>query len=277
MTEIHSSSVDQHYGLGDVMSKIQAALNTLDKDMSRLSTEDLAPIDGFHTRGRTSTQEVTALANITSSDIVLDVGCGLGGTARYLAEQFNCQVVGIDLTREYVDVGRQLNTLLNMDSRVGLHHASALDLPFENNSFDYAWTEHVQMNIADKQRFYSEIVRVLKPGGRLMFHDVFRGEGDEPYYPVPWAEQSSISSLVTQETAKSIFAAVGLTIEKWLDKTQESIDFFEVVSEKLSNTEMPPLGIHLLMGDTAKLKLENQARNLKEQRVTIALGVANKI
>ena len=277
MTEIHSSSIAKHYGLGDLMIKIQSALNTLDKDMSSLKTEDLAPIDGFHTRGRASTQEVIALANITSSDKVLDVGCGLGGTARYLAEQFNCQVVGIDLTTEYVDVGRQLNTLLNMHSQVELHHASALDLPFENESFDYAWTEHVQMNIADKQRFYSEIVRVLKPSGRLMFHDVFRGEGDEPYYPVPWAEHSSISSLVTQERAKSIFSEVGLTVEQWLDKTQESIDFFESVSEKLSKTEMPPLGIHLLMGDTAKLKLENQARNLKEQRVTIALGVANKI
>lgn len=276
MTEIHSSSVDQHYGLGDVMNKIKTALNTLDKDLSKLTIEDLAPIDGFHTRGRVSTQEVTSLADLSSSDKVLDVGCGLGGTARYLAEQFNCQVIGIDLTVEYVEVGKQLNALLNMQSHVDLHHASALDLPFENNCFDYVWTEHVQMNIADKQKFYSEIVRVLKPGGRLMFHDVFRGEGEEPHYPVPWAEQSSISSLVTQETAQFIFTEVGLAIEQWLDKTEESIDFFKVVSEKL-NTETPPLGIHLLMGHTARVKLENQVRNLKEKRVTIALGVAYKI
>lgn len=277
MTEINPSSVDRHYGLGDVMDKIQTALYVLDKDMRSLSTEDLAPIDGFHTRGRASTQEVTALADISSSDKVLDVGCGLGGTARYLVEQFNCRVVGIDLTREYVEVGRQLNSLLNMQSDIELHHASALDLPFENNSFDYVWTEHVQMNITDKLRFYSEIVRVLRPGGQLMFHDVFRGDGDEPHYPVPWAEHSSISSLVTQDTARSIFTEVGLAIEQWLDKTHESIEFFEIVSEKLSNTKMPPLGIHLLMGDTAKLKLENQARNLKEQRVTVALGVASKV
>jgi len=270
------SLVDKYYGFGEILKKIEAGLNIAGKDVDSLTVNDLAPVDAFHTRGRKSTIEVAELANLKTSDLVLDVGCGLGGTARYLADQYKCNVAGIDLTQEYISVGIKLTELVGLSDRVELRHGSALEVPYEDEKFDIVWTEHVQMNIADKKRFYSEITRVLKPGGRLLFHDIFRGSGDPPVYPTPWAEDESISVLVTGTEARSIIEQAGLEIDQWLVKVQESIEFFQRMSAQIEADGPPPIGIHLLMGYNAKDKLQNYLRNLSEDRVSVALGLAHK-
>ncbi len=268
--------IDKHYGFCGIMEKIEAGLNLAGKDINSLTVDDLAPIDEFHTRGRESTLEVTELANLEASDLVLDVGCCLGGTARHLAHQYQCNVVGIDLTEEYISVGKKLTELVGLSDRVELRHGSALEISYEDERFDIVWTEHVQMNIADKNRFYSEIARVLKPGGRLLFHDIFRGTGDSPFYPAPWAEDESISALVTETDARATIEQVGLEIDQWIVKVQESIEFFKRVSAQIDADGPPPIGIHLLMGDNAKDKLQNYVRNLSENRVSVVLGIAHK-
>ncbi len=268
--------IDRHYGFGGIMEKVLSGLELAGKDINTLTVDDLAPIDEFHTRGRESTIELAKLAKLQPSDRVLDDGCGLGGTARHLAEQFGCNVAGIDLTQEYVEVGQRLTELVGLSDRVDLRQGSALDIPHEEETFDIVWTEHVQMNIADKDRFYSEIARVLKPGGRMLFHDIFRGSGDSPFYPLPWAEAESISSLATEPEARAAIEAEGLQIEQWINKDNESSIFFQRVFENIAANGSPPIGIHLLMGGNAKDKLQNYVRNLSENRVTVVMGVATK-
>jgi len=268
--------VEKYYGFGGIMQKIEAGLNLAGEDVSSATVDDLAPIDEFHTRGRESTLEVAELASLKASDLVLDVGCGLGGTARYLAERYKCNVAGIDLTEEYISVGKELTERIGLSDRVELSHGSALELPYEDKSFDVVWTEHVQMHIADKNRFYAEIARVLKRGGRLLFHDIFRGHGGPPLYPTPWAEDESISTLATETEARSIIERVGLEIDQWLEKVQESIEFCKMKVAQIESDGPPPIGTHLLMGDNAKDKLQNYLRNLREDRVSVALGMAHK-
>jgi ubiquinone/menaquinone biosynthesis C-methylase UbiE len=268
--------IDKHYGSGGIMEKILTGLELGGKNVNSITIDDLAPIDEFHTRGRESTVELAMLANLKASDVVLDVGCGLGGTARHLATQFGCHLVGIDLTEEYISVGKKLTQLVSLSDRVELRHGSALEIPYEDERFDIVWTEHVQMNIANKNRFYSEIERVLKPGGFLLFHDVFRGSGDSPFYPAPWAEDESISALATEMEVRAIIEKLGMEIDHWIGKIQESIEFFKRVSAQIDADGPPPIGIHLLMGDNAREKLQNYVRNLSENRVTVAMGTVRK-
>jgi len=270
------SLVEQYYGFGGIMDKIEAGLNSAGKDVNSLTVDDLAPIDEFHIGGRKSTHEVAKLAKLKASDLVLDVGCGLGGTARYLSEKYKCNVVGIDLTEEYISIGKKLTEFVGLSDRVDLHHGSALEIPYEDERFDIVWTEHVQMNVVDKHRFYSEIARVLKPGGRLLFHDIFRGLGDPPFYPTPWADNESISALTTGREVRSIIEQAGLKIDQWLEKVQESIEFFQRILARIEADGPPPIGTHLLMGGNAKDKLQNILRNLSEDRVSAALGMAHK-
>jgi ubiquinone/menaquinone biosynthesis C-methylase UbiE len=268
--------VNQHYGFRSLMDRIIAGLELAGRDVTSLTVDDLAPIDAFHTRGRASTLEVAELANLSADDRVLDVGCGLGGTARHLADRYGCMVTGIDLTEEYVSVGSKLTQLVDLADHVRLRQASALDLPFDEAHFDAVWTEHVQMNIADKARFYSEISRVLKPDGRLLFHDIFRGRGAAPDYPLPWAEDESISALATEAEARDAIEQAGLKVETWLGKVDESVEFFRTTLARIAADGPPPIGIHLLMGDNARIKLENYVQNLQENRLSVALGKASK-
>jgi ubiquinone/menaquinone biosynthesis C-methylase UbiE len=272
----NQTQVNEHYGTGGIINRITSGLKEAGKNTEELQVNDLAPVDEFHTRGRESTLEVAELAKVRSEDLVLDVGCGLGGTARYLAESFGCTVHGIDLTDEYIAVGKELTERVGLKELVHLRQASALELPFEDETFDVIWTEHVQMNIEDKARFYSEIARVLKKGGRFVFHDIFQGAGDAPFYPVPWAETSSLSFLATENDARGLIKSTGLQMGEWENKDEVSLEFFKQVVQRIQEEGTPPVGIHLLMGENAAEKIKNYVCNLTEKRTAVAMGVAMK-
>ena len=268
-------AVNEHYGISGILDSILKGLESSGKNLNTLEPSDLAPIDEFHTRGKESTIEIAQLAQIQSHHNVLDVGCGLGGSARYIATQHGCSVMGVDLTDEYIDVANKLTEFVSLTDKVSFKQASALELPFPSENFDIVWTEHTQMNISDKEKFYAELSRVLKPNGRLVFHDVF-GTENTPHYPTPWAEHASLSALCTQNEAKTIIEKSNLVVDKWIDKSIESMKFFKEMVKKAETSGPPPLGFHLLMGSTVKTKLLNQARNLEENRVSVVQGTALK-
>ena len=268
--------VNRQYEIRDLWQKIEAGLKAAGKDLNSLTLDDLAPIDEFHTRGRAATKELADMAKLKPSDLVLDVGCGLGGTARYLSEHYQCRVRGIDLADAYITAGKKLTERVNLSGRVELNYGSALDLPYEDQRFDVVFTQHVQMNIVDKHRFYAEIARVLKPGGRFIFHDVFLCSGKPPLYPVPWAEDESISAMVTEEQARSTIEEMGLAVDQWTPKVPDSVKFFKRVLARIEAKGLPPFGIHLILGDNAEDKLRNHARNLSENRLSAVVGVAHK-
>jgi len=270
-------AINKHYGISGILDSITRGLESSGKDLHALNLDDLAPIDEFHTRGKESTIEIADLAQIQRHHKVLDVGCGLGGSARYIANEHGCSVMGIDLTDEYIDVANKLTELVNLTDKVSFKQGSALELPFPSENFDIVWTEHTQMNIADKKQFYGELGRVLKPNGRLVFHDVFFGTVSNPHYPTPWAEYDSLSSLCTQEEAKDAIEKSNLAVHEWKDKSEQSLDFFKDTLKRIERLGPVPLGIHLLMGRTAKIKLLNQVRNLEEDRISIVQGTALKI
>ncbi|MDH5569596.1 MAG: methyltransferase domain-containing protein [Nitrosopumilus sp.] len=269
-------AISEHYGISGILDSILKGLESSGKELASLKPEDLAPIDEFHTRGKDSTMEIANLAQLEPHHNVLDVGCGLGGSARYIAEKYGCNVTGIDLTEQYIDVANRLTEFVKMSDKVSFKQASALEIPFESDNFDVIWTEHTQMNIADKEGFYGELNRVLKPQGRLVFHDVF-GTENTAHYPTPWAEHNSLSSLCTQEEARNAIEKSNFTVKKWIDKSSQSLEFFKNMVKKTETSGPPPLGFHLLMGNTAKTKLSNQVRNLEENRISIVQGTASKI
>ncbi len=246
------------------------------KDINNITPSDLAPVDEFHIRGREATVELADRAGVIPGLRVLDVGSGLGGSVRYLAAERECHATGVDLTEEYIEVSSALARLVGLEGKVDFYQASALDLPFDDGAFDVVWTEHTQMNIEDKDAFYREIARVLKIGGRLVFHDIFQGDGGDPHYPVPWAEDSSISFLASVDTLKRTLERSGLDIRDWADKSQHSLEWFAAIVEKMKDSGPPPLGLHLLMGETARVKFQNQISNLQERRITVIQAVAEK-
>jgi ubiquinone/menaquinone biosynthesis C-methylase UbiE len=159
--------VEQHYAQPDLERSILDALVAAGKDIDRLTTVDLAPVDENHIGGREATIALTAQLGLAAGMHVLDVGCGIGGASRYMAEQYGCRVTGIDLTADFIRTAEALARRLGLHHRVSYRRASALALPFGPQTFDGATMMHVGMNISDKPRLFAEIRRVLKDGAAI--------------------------------------------------------------------------------------------------------------
>lgn len=271
-----NETVQAHYTRSDLGNAILAALEKSDKDLDRLTPEDLAPVDEFHIRGRAATLELASAAGLDSTKRVLDVGSGVGGTSRCLAREFGCRVTGIDLTEEYCRAAAMLSERIGLAHLVDYRQGDATNLPFADASFDVVWTEHAAMNIPDKHRLYREMHRVLRPGGTLAIHDVLAGPSGAVLFPVPWARTPDSSFLVTPEELRKLLDEAGFTVTDWSDKTAAARDWFVAVAEKIRKEGLPPLGFHLLMGPDFQVMAQNQRRNLEEGRIALAQVVARK-
>ncbi len=269
--------VSEHYSIANLEDQILAALEAVGKDLEGLTVDDLAPVDEFHIRGRTSTEELAQWAEVQPFHKLLDVGCGLGGTSRYLAASVGCEVVGLDLTEEYCRIAEMLSARVGLSDRTVFRKGSALELPFADEHFDVVWTEHVQMNIENKAGFYREQCRVLKAGGRLVFHDIFAGIKGGLHFPVPWAADSSINHLISVKDLQALLVNLGFEQIRWEDKTEASVMFFQEVLERVQTEGWMPVGLHLLMGDNAETKFANVLRNLEEGRARMVQAVMKRV
>ncbi len=196
--------IHDQYSTGLSRPNIEQALVAAGKDLDHLAPADLAPLEDFHTMGRFATTELVELLEITTADEVLDAGSGIGGTARFVADRCGCRVTAVDLTEEYCDVNRWLNRLVGLGDRIHVREADVTELPFAEATFDVAFSQHVQMNVADKSRLYTEARRVLRDGGRIAIWDITSDGQGELDYPLPWADKPGYSHLVTSDELRSV-------------------------------------------------------------------------
>jgi ubiquinone/menaquinone biosynthesis C-methylase UbiE len=120
-----------------------------------------------HLGGFETTRELIQLLAIDGKTTVLEVGCGAGATACYLARTYGCRVVGVDLRPAMVELSRERAQKQGLADRVEFRVADAQDLPLEDGRFDVAFCESVATFVEDKQQVANELARVVKSGGRV--------------------------------------------------------------------------------------------------------------
>lgn len=266
--------VQQHYTVGHLQEAVLGAIRESGNDPDHLDPEALVALEEFHTFGRQGTIALAQAAGIKAADKVLDVGSGLGGPARFLARHYGSHVTGIDLTAEFCDVAKDLNRRIGLADKIEIQQGNALDLPFDDGSFDVVWTQHVTMNISDKTKLMAEMRRVVKPGGRLAFFDILAGPVQPIHFPVPWADSQATSFLATQEETRTIVERAGFAIRIWEDLTQVARDFYRQLSE--TPPVRTPLGLHLIIHDMPT-KGANLMRNVNEERLAVVRCIADAV
>jgi SAM-dependent methyltransferase len=186
----------------------------------------------------------------------------LGGPARTLASEYGCQVVGIDLTEEYVEAAAALTDKVRLSDKVSFRKGSALHLPFEDDAFDVVWSQNVFMNIEDKAAAIREAARVLRPQGILAMEIMLAGGKDGLEYPVLWADHPDISFLIPPDEFRGLMTQAGLIKLEWEDVTQRALESVRK-RRALPPEEQPMLGIDIYT-ENVPTKGRNTMRGLEE-------------
>lgn len=247
-------SIVAHYGKSGLYRQIIAALTAAGLSEAELTPDDLKAVDEFHIGGIAATRDLLDPLGFGPQTKVLDIGCGIGGPVRFMAATYGCAVMGLDLTPDFIDTARQLTRAVGLSAEFIV--GSALDLPFEPESFDAATLIHVGMNLPDKSRLFSEAARVLVPGGVFAVYDVMRF-GAHPEFPLPWSSTPEASFLEAPAAYLAAADAAGLTLTHRADKGDVARVFFAEMQARMAEAGPPAAGLPLLMGDTAPQKVAN--------------------
>ncbi|MET1052922.1 MAG: class I SAM-dependent methyltransferase [Mycetocola sp.] len=257
------TAVARHYGNPQLEEAILGALTATGRDIDALHPDDLLAVDEFHIGGVQAARDLALAAGIEAGSRVLDIGSGIGGPARLFAAHFGANVVGVDLTPEFVSTATMLTARTGLDEQVAFIEASALALPFADDEFDVATLLHVGMNIADKATAFAEVARVLKPGGVFALYDIMRtGEGEAPY-PLPWAATADISFPASLDDYTAALTSAGFTIEHTRSLRDAGIEFIERTPKPAPGESPSPLGMHLVLGPDGRTRMGNLLTAMK--------------
>jgi len=270
--------VDEHYGYGQLLASIRAGLESLGKTPQTATIEDLAPADEFHIGGRQASVDVLDQMTLEPHDHILDVGSGLGGTARFIASHYGCRVTGIDLTAEFVEAGRTLCDWVDLADRVDLHQGDALAMPFAEASFDAATMLHVGMNIPDKSGLFNQVSHILKPGAFFGIYDIMKTSDEDLDYPLPWASDPTTNALGTVDQYRQFLAEAGFEIIASRDRRTFAVEFFAEARRKVAQREgSPPLGVHVAMGSDAPDKIRHMVDGLESGLISPVEIIARQL
>jgi ubiquinone/menaquinone biosynthesis C-methylase UbiE len=185
----------------------------------------------------------------TAGNEVLDLGCGIGGPSRFLADRFGCSVLGVDLLSLRIELAEALADLTNMRGQVSYRVADATDLDLPDQSFDQVWMLDVSMHIRNKRALFAEIARVLRPDRLMVMHEQ---TGPLPTAMRPATRQAPYIAPSLPQLLRYIEDA-GLRILTWRDTTSIVIEFFlkmrnQVLNAPESQDSRRKTGIPILDG-----------------------------
>jgi len=206
-------------------------------DLAALTQPQRDQLDQFHSGGSEAVDRLLPILHLTQGMTVLDIGSGLGGPARQIARSSGCTVVGVDITPAYVDAAQALTRTAGLDNQVSFVCSDIAAL--ERTDFDAAYTMHVQMNVADKKTYFTEIARRLRPGARFATFEVCLTGATQPTPPLPWSLDGTDSYLATADQLRDTIASSGFEILEWVDETQWVLQWFEDLGKRIATGGSP--------------------------------------
>ncbi len=256
-------NVTEHYASDGLTARILESLiaGGVDQraiDECTVDPDVLAGADEFHLGGRAATEQIVSAvgASTHAPRRILDVGSGIGGSARRLARSLQCQVSGIDLTAEFVETAAAVSEVVGASEATDFAVGSATNIPFDPDTFDAVTMFHVGMNIEAKTEMASEFARVVRPSGAIVIYDIMRvGEG-EITFPVPWATSSESSFVATPADYGEVLESAGFVNLAVADQRDLVLAVMKATSEGPPN----PVNLGVVMGSEFPTMIKNLMR-----------------
>jgi tocopherol O-methyltransferase len=166
-------------------------------------------------------RELATRAGLRGGDRVLDAGCGVGGSAIWLARELGARVVGVNVVPGDVERGRRYARKRNLADLVTIELQDMTRTNFPDESFDVVWAIESVCHVPDKREFLAEARRLLKPGGRLVIADAFRhrrpfGPEDEQLLH-DWLSAWAVPDLMTPDEFTAAAGENGFTLVRFDD------------------------------------------------------------
>lgn len=215
-------AVEQFYDFHPISAaQVLAALDARGIARDAITEAELSAHDQDHYGGIGALERLMGVARFVPGDRVLDVCCGIGGPARYVAWKTGCRVTGLDLTASRVEGARELTALAGLADRVDFLHGDALRMPFGPASFTAVMSQEAFAHVPGKPTLVAQCARVLRPGGRLVFSDITHAGGLGADDAARLFEGMRFSEIATAADYAGWLHAAGMELVATVDLTEE--------------------------------------------------------
>jgi SAM-dependent methyltransferase len=266
-----------HWDHAGDLDRVRARLERKGLTTEGVDPYDLAVHDQLHVGQIAATSAFCQWVRPARGSLVADLGAGLGGSARFLAREYDCEVLAVELSPTLHKAGEELTRWTDQSRRVRHVCGDITDLDAQA-LFDLIWIQHVDMHIPEKARLYEACGRHLADGGRVVWHDWLRGTGTEPVYPVPWSDNGDLSFLVTVEEFERLLTGAGLVLTRYESVCDDTVEWLERSNQQL-RTYLDKMAVEAGPRGLAPLKflLEanlNLVHDIKDKRIVAFFGEA---
>ena len=255
----HEQQLRQHYHHGTLLRAIDDAFRAAGQDPLSLHWQDLSALEEFHLGGRRATQHLCDQLALQAGQRVLDFGCGIGGTARFLFRHYGCDVIGIDLSGEYIRTGQILNQRLGVAEHIELLQGGSVDV-VSAQAVDAALILHVGMNLPDKTLVFRQLANLLSSGACLGIYDVVRCGDGALTYPLPWATDAQHCFVDTETHYMRALRDAGFYVRQCQDRSAAALRALARSSASTPSSTASKPALSVLLGDGADIKFANLFR-----------------
>jgi predicted O-methyltransferase YrrM len=295
----YAHKIRNHWINRDNYKDLMATLERGGSPVAELDIDRLSSRDQMHAGLLDATKTFVEWIGLEPGSSVLDLGSGLGGSARFLASSCSVAVTAVELCPELNEAATRITRHLGLSDRID-HLCMDITAPcdLKTSGFDLVWIQHVDMQVAKKSELYTCAAEHLAKGGRVVWHDWLAGPGGPVIWPLFWSADGEISCLADMEEFTNLLESAGLEIARlepipdltssWFEKSRSGLS--RVISKMRSSgsTSLKQaaitfpfpsqgkagMGSKLKVFESLATEVDNALLNIREERLIPFFGEA---